>query len=114
MSPLSLDALPPVVVRYLAAHRLRDTPAQLATFTPDASVTDDGETYDGVDAIRQWLEGTAGEYTYTIEPTAVHHAGDQRYTVTQRLEGDFPGGIVDLHFRFALRDDLIERLVIEA
>jgi hypothetical protein len=29
------------------------------------------------------------------------------------LEGDFPGGVADLHFRFTLRDGLISRLVIE-
>jgi hypothetical protein len=33
--------------------------------------------------------------------------------VVHHLEGDFPGGVVDLHFRFTLRDALIARLVIE-
>jgi hypothetical protein len=31
----------------------------------------------------------------------------------QHLEGDFPGGVADLHFRFALDGALISRLVIE-
>ena len=30
--------------------------------------------------------------------------------VTNHLEGDFPGGTVDLRYRFVLRDDLISRL----
>ncbi|MFJ5104599.1 hypothetical protein [Streptomyces sp. NPDC088554] len=34
------------------------------------------------------------------------------YIATQHLEGDFPGGAVDLRYRFTLRDDRIERLVI--
>ena len=39
---------------------------------------------------------------------------DEHYTAINHLEGDFPGGVVDLHFRFALRDGRIARLVIEA
>ncbi|MFJ9378137.1 hypothetical protein [Streptomyces sp. NPDC101455] len=35
------------------------------------------------------------------------------YIATHHLEGDLPGGTVDLHYRFALRDDLVEHLVIE-
>jgi hypothetical protein len=31
----------------------------------------------------------------------------------QHLEGDFPGGVADLHFRFALDGALISQLVIE-
>jgi hypothetical protein len=33
--------------------------------------------------------------------------------VTHHLEGNFPGGQVDLHFRFTLRDGAIADLVIE-
>jgi hypothetical protein len=33
--------------------------------------------------------------------------------VLQRLEGDFPGGVADLHYRFTLDGDLISGLVIE-
>lgn len=113
MASVALDTLPQAVTRFLAAHRLHDSAAQLANFTQDATVTDDGSTHSGIDAVERWLNRTAGEYTYTIEPTSVDETSDREYTVTQRLEGDFPGGIVDLNFRFTLRDGLIERLVIE-
>ena len=33
--------------------------------------------------------------------------------VEQHLEGDFPGGVADLHYRFTLDGALIDRLVIE-
>jgi hypothetical protein len=32
--------------------------------------------------------------------------------VTVRLEGTFPGGVAELDYRFALRDDLVAELVI--
>ncbi len=54
----------------------------------------------------------AGEYTYTIELTGAEKIDDEHYTAINHLEGDFPGGVVDLHFRFTLRDGRIARLVI--
>ncbi len=38
---------------------------------------------------------------------------DSHYDARHHLEGNFPGGVVDLHFRFTLRDGQIARLVIE-
>ncbi|BDH12805.1 hypothetical protein [Streptomyces hygroscopicus] len=35
------------------------------------------------------------------------------YLATHHLEGNFPGGTIDLRYQFTLRDGLIERLVIE-
>ena len=34
------------------------------------------------------------------------------WVATNRLEGDFPGGVVDLRYRFAMDGDLIAELVI--
>ena len=36
-----------------------------------------------------------------------------RYIATHRLEGNFPGGVVDLRYQFTLRGGHIELLVIE-
>ncbi|WTW96432.1 nuclear transport factor 2 family protein [Streptomycetaceae bacterium NBC_01309] len=104
--------VPDVVTRYLAAHRAHDTPAALGAFHDDATVTDDGATLEGTAAIRQWLDRAATEYTYTTELAGVQRTDATHYTATQHLEGDFPGGTVDLRYRFTLRDDRIEQLVI--
>ena len=79
----------------------------------DAVVTDEGHDYHGPDEIRAWLARSASEYTYTIELTAAARADDQHFDAVHHLEGNFPGGVVDLHFRFTLRGALISRLVIE-
>jgi len=105
--------LPEPVTSYLAAHRIHDVERAIATFAPDAAVTDEGQTHTGRDAIRTWMSRAAAEYTYTIELTGVVSTGDGRYDVTQHLEGDFPGGQVDLHFRFTVHDGAIARLTIE-
>ncbi|GGJ80682.1 hypothetical protein GCM10011583_10230 [Streptomyces camponoticapitis] len=108
----AIPAIPEVVARYLAAHHVRDTAAALATMRDDATVTDDGSTYTGTAEIERWLGTAASEYTYTTELLAVESEDDAHLTVTNRLEGDFPGGRVDLRFRFTLRDGLIEDLTI--
>ncbi|MGW5276075.1 nuclear transport factor 2 family protein [Streptomyces sp. NPDC004044] len=107
------DVLPDVVTEYLAAHRERDAATAITAFTHDATVTDDGKTYTGAAAIESWLNRSASEYTYTTVLTGVHSIDASHYTATQRLEGDFPGGVVDLRYRFTLRDGRIQRLVIE-
>lgn len=108
------DALPEVVIRYVKAHGARDTATAVSAFTGDATVIDDGHTYEGIAEITDWLGRSAGEFTYTTRLTAAWQTDATHYVATQHLEGDFPGGVVDLHYRFALRDDLIERFVIEA
>lgn len=107
-----LPTLPDVVTRYLTAHRDRDIETALAAFRPDATVTDDGSTYTGSVAIGQWLGTAASEYTYTTELLAAESQDAAHHVVTNRLEGDFPGGRVDLRYRFTLRDGLIEDLTI--
>lgn len=108
--PIVPADLPGAVTRYLRAHIARDTATAVAAFTPDATVTDDGRAYEGLAAIERWLDRAASEYTYTTELTAAERADAEHWTVTNHLEGDFPGGVVDLRYRFALRDGLIERL----
>ena len=106
--------LPRTITDYLTAHRARDAVMAITCFTNDAAVTDDGKTYDGTAGIRGWLDRSAGEYTYTIELTGAEQVDEQHYNAINHLEGDFPGGVVDLRFRFTLRDERIARLVIEA
>jgi hypothetical protein len=108
------DTLPKAVIRYLKAHGARDTATAVSAFTGDATVTDDGNTYEGTAAIADWLGRSATEFTYTTRLTDASQTDATHYVATQHLEGDFPGGVVDLHYRFTLRDDLIECLVIEA
>jgi len=109
-----LTGFPRTIADYLTAHRSRDADTAITCFTTDAAVIDDGKTYHGTAGIRTWLDRSAGEYTYTIELIDAEKIDDEHYTAINHLEGDFPGGVVDLHFRFTLRDGRIARLVIEA
>lgn len=107
------DELPQVVRTYLTAHDSGEHATVLDTFTPDATVTDEGHDHTGREQIEAWLNGPASEFTYSTEFTEATATGPGRVDVLQRLTGDFPGGVADLHYRFTMQGALISRLVIE-
>lgn len=106
------DALPDTVKTFMTALDARETDRALATLTPDAVVTDEGHDYAGHDDIGKWVATAAIEYTYTTEFTGATTT-DTTIDVGQHLEGDFPGGVADLNYRFTLDGALISRVVIE-
>lgn len=107
------NALPTVVTTYLTAHRARDVATANSTFTADAAVTDEGQTVQGRQNIDGWLANAGSEYSFTTTFTGATMPDPDHVDVVQRLEGDFPGGVADLHYRFTLDSGLISRLVIE-
>ena len=98
---MAAPSLPDVIGRYQAAHDRRDTAAALSTFTPDARVFDDGREYLGTDAIREWLSTAASEFTFTRTLISASAEGDDAWLVVNHLEGNFPGGVVDLRYQFS-------------
>jgi hypothetical protein len=110
---LSWDELPAAITTYLPAHQAHDNKTAIGAFAADAAVTDEGQTYHGREQILGWLDKSAGAYTYTTEFVGASQDGATGWDVIQHLEGDFPGGSVDLHYRFTLDGDHITRLVIE-
>jgi hypothetical protein len=110
---ISPSQLPESITCYLVAHQARDVDTAIGWYTDDATVLDDGKTYRGLQQIRDWLAAAASEYTYTTELTGARRVDDQHYVAIHHLEGNFPGGVVDLQFTFALRDGRISQLTIE-
>jgi ketosteroid isomerase-like protein len=112
----SAAPMPPIVSNYLAASDRDDIDAIVSCFTEDAVVLDEDRHWRGAAAIRQWRERVATAFEYNvaiIRSEALGQAdGAQRHDVYTRLEGNFPGGQVDLINRFALRGDLIVGLEI--
>ena len=73
---------------------------------------DDGREYNGSDEIRDWLAHAASEYTFTRTLVRAEAVGADTWLVVNHLEGNFPGGVVDLRYQFVLTGDLISDLVI--
>lgn len=106
------DALPDTIKTFMTALTTPADGRAVGTFTADAIVTDEGRDYTGREEIGAWLATAAGEYTYTSEFTGATTTGTT-VDVGQHLEGNFPGGTADLHYRFTLNGTSICRLVIE-
>lgn len=106
------ENVPDVVNRYFDLAADRDVEAIVALFTDDATVTDEGETRHGIDAIRDWQAGPASKYEYTTTIAGSQALGSDQYRVAVRLEGNFPGGIADLNYDFTVDGDRVSRLEI--
>jgi hypothetical protein len=100
--------LPDAIRTYLD----RDADDALGAFSPDAVVIDDGHTYQGTAEVQRFLAKAGSAYTFTTTLVGVERADDDHWTVTNHLSGDFPGGEVDLRYRFTLSGGLIAELVI--
>jgi ketosteroid isomerase-like protein len=106
------DQLPAVLRDWLAAHEAGDADAALRAFTPTAVVVDEGISYRGPDEIRGFLAKGGAEFTYTTTLVGAERTDDDHWVAVNHLEGDFPGGVVDLRYRFAMDGDRIAELVI--
>jgi ketosteroid isomerase-like protein len=109
-------SLPPVISEYLAASDRGDAEAIVRCFAEDAVVVDEGQEWRGTTPIRRWRATVATAFEYTVKVTGAKALGEvdgvERHDVYVRLEGNFPGGQVDLTDRFALREGRIASLEI--
>ena len=109
-------SMPTVISEYMAASDRRNVDAMVGCFTDDAVVIDENQEWRGRPAIREWRERVATAYEYTVDIRGTVPRGQvdglERHDVDIHLEGNFPGGTVDLTNRFGLRDGIIARLEI--
>ena len=103
-------ALPHPITAYFTTDQ-EGGEAVAQCFTENAVVKDEGQTYRGRDAIRQWKADVSTKYQYTSEPLACEQK-DGKIVVTSRLTGNFPGSPVNLRFFFGLEGDKIASLEI--
>ena len=102
--------LPQPIAAYFIADE-GDSESVAQCFTESAVVKDEGHTYHGRAAIKQWKAGVSAKYQYTSELLAGEQL-DGRFVVTSRLTGNFPGSPVNLRFFFRLEGDKIALLEI--
>jgi ketosteroid isomerase-like protein len=109
-------SVPTIISEFLAAADRGDVDAIIACFANDATVFDEDQEWRGHAGIRQWRTNVASAYEYTVEVQRTVALGEvdgvERHDVCTHLEGNFPGGTVDLTNRFGLHDGRITRLEI--
>ncbi len=96
-------AVPPIVASYFDAAARSDHECYFALFADDAVVEDEGNTYHGINEIRQWRPSTP---LVSYEITSVEPKSDHSVVVTCTVSGDFPGSpVTGLRFWFEDFDD---------
>jgi hypothetical protein len=78
-----------------------------------AVLQDEGQTIEGLAAIKQWKAETSKKYQHTMEPLASFQK-DGKIIVTNRLTGNFPASPIELEFVFRLKGNKIVALEIRS
>ena len=105
--------VPGPVARYLAAEGAKDSAALAQCFAADAVVRDEGREHRGVAAIEAWHREANAKFRYVVEPLGATVNG-RTVVVRARVSGDFPGGPVELRFKFAVVGERIASLEVVA
>jgi hypothetical protein len=72
-------------------------------------VRDEGQTYEGVAAIKSWMAAAKKKYGHTITPLELAEHGRQS-VLKARLAGSFPGSPITVNFNFVLAEGKIRSL----
>ena len=108
----TMSSAPTVITEYLRAAETGDLDTLVACFTEHGTVLDEGRTYHGREAIRGWRESLRSQWEYTTAVTGRESQGDAGYIIRTHVEGNFPGGVADLTYRFDLAGERITALTI--
>ena len=105
--------LPDPIDRYVQIANSGTADAVPECFAPDATVYDEGQTYEGVASIKDWMAATKKKYGHIITPLELAER-DGQSVLKARLTGDFPGSPVTVNFSFVLADGKIRSLEIRS
>jgi len=105
--------LPDPIERYVQIANSGTAEAAPECFAPDATVYDEGHTYEGVASIKDWMTATKKRYSHTITPLEVAERSGQS-VLKARLTGNFPGSPITVNFSFVLADGKIRSLEIRS
>jgi hypothetical protein len=103
--------LPIPIERYVQIANSGAPEAALECFAADAIVRDEGQSYEGVAAIKNWMTATKKKYHHTVTPLEFAERGGESI-LKARLAGSFPGSPITVNFRFVLAGDKIRALEI--
>ena len=70
------------IATYIAISNGADDAPLAECFTADARVLDEGQTHQGIAAIRAWLRDTRRQFEYHVAPTDVSRDGDKMVITT--------------------------------
>ena len=104
------DTYPEILSRYFSAVDRSDLEVLQTCFTDEATLTDQGRTYQGPAEIRAWRAAAGPAYEFVVEVLDWEHTGTDGYLVDTTVASTESGEPVELKFRFTLEGGLISDL----
>jgi len=104
------DAYPEILSRYFSAVERCDLEVLETCFSDDATLTDDGRTYEGRTEILAWRRAAGPAYEFVVEVRDWKSGDDGTWVVETNVASTVSGDPVGLTFRFTLRGGLISEL----
>lgn len=95
--------IPPAIAAFIAATNAHNTDEFLATLTDSAAITDEGQEYRGMAAIKAWSDEKYVGAKVTLDIVEVVNRGDKTI-VTVKVDGNFDKTglpdpfLMDFHF----------------
>ena len=110
-----INDLPRSIEAFIRATNKHDTGELLATMIDDAVVSDEGQNYRGITAIKQWSDEKYIGAKVTLDPVGAVNR-DGKTVVTVKVDGSFDKtGLPDpflMDFHFTVDDSRIAALTI--
>ena len=103
--------LPDPIEHYIRIENSGALEAVSDCFAADAIVHDEGKSFEGLAAIRNWMAATKKKYRHSVTPLELAERGGQSI-LKARLAGSFPGSPITVNFNFVLAGDKIRSLTI--
>lgn len=114
MNMLNTKNIPPAIEQYLAASDAKDAERFVSVFTEDALYHDEGKTYRGREAIRDWKLDFDSKLSIVNKLLGVSGEGD-RFRMQVEASGNFPGSpqVFVYHITLDPQQGLIREMKIE-
>lgn len=100
--------LPQAVEMLIEAQNNFDAKAYASNFSIKAIVADEGHTYNGRAAVKDWIEEANRKYKAKMKPLSW-----ENNVLKTELSGSFPGSPIVVKYKFGFEEELISSLTIE-
>lgn len=103
-----MNKIPNTIAKFLAASNRHDVEQMTSCFTENAIVHDTGEDlkFEGLTAIKAWLEKTRIKYNLQTKPIEATGNGEDIELLAE-VSGTFDGSPLKFRYRFKLTKELI-------
>jgi hypothetical protein len=107
----NLQKLPPVIMDLIEAQNRHDVEAFVQSFAADAIVNDEGQTYQGSAAIKEWNKYTNEKYNTHVEPIG-YTDNEKKSILRLEVSGSFEGSPLPLNYSLVIEKNKIQSLQI--